>query len=93
MGDTASRPGDLSAPLAREVAIILESGLFDPGYYAAQKPDLPPDADPTIHFCVIGWRDGRKPNPYFDPAFYRDRNPDIAAADTNPLVHYIEFGD
>jgi hypothetical protein len=93
MGDTASRPGDLSAPLARDVAIILASGLFDPGYYAAQKPDLPPDSEPAIHFCVIGWREGRKPNPYFDPVFYRARNADIAAADLNPLVHYIEFGD
>ena len=22
------------------------------------------------HFCSIGWREGRKPEPYFDPAWY-----------------------
>ncbi|MBW4035787.1 MAG: glycosyltransferase [Proteobacteria bacterium] len=93
MDQTGPRLVDIAPELAREIAIILASGLFDAGFYAAQRPDLPTDADPMVHFCVIGWRTGRKPNPYFDPDYYRSTNPDIAAADLNPLVHYIEFGD
>ncbi|MDD2878375.1 MAG: glycoside hydrolase family 99-like domain-containing protein [Acidiphilium sp.] len=93
MDQIGPRPGDLSPELARDVSIVLSSGLFDAGFYAAQRPDLPVDSDPAVHFCVLGWRAGRKPNPYFDPEFYRAKNPDIAAADLNPLVHYVEFGD
>ncbi|HET9146765.1 MAG TPA: glycoside hydrolase family 99-like domain-containing protein, partial [Acetobacteraceae bacterium] len=73
-------------------ALLHESGLFDAEYYAAQGA-APPGADPLVHFCTMGWRSGRKPNPYFDPAFYLETNPDVAAAGLNPLLHYIEFGD
>lgn len=93
MDEVGQSPNDLPPALARDVGIIRSSQLFDPGFYAAQRPDLPEDADPLVHFCVVGWRTGRKPNPYFDPAHYRETNPDIAVADVNPLVHYIQFGD
>ncbi|MGC9270947.1 glycoside hydrolase family 99-like domain-containing protein [Acidiphilium sp.] len=93
MDQSSPWPGDIPRELESECALIRASLLFDAGFYAAQRPDLPADADPVVHFCVLGWRAGRKPNPYFDPEYYRLRNPDIAAADVNPLVHYIQFGD
>lgn len=77
-------------------ALLHQSGLFDAAYYTAQNAihdAAPPGADPLVHFCTIGWRTGRKPNPYFDPAFYLETSPDVAAAGLNPLLHYIEFGD
>jgi hypothetical protein len=28
------------------------------------------DADPVTHFCTIGWRERRRPNPYFNTDWY-----------------------
>ena len=36
-------------------------------------------------------RDGI-PIPLFDTGFYLERNPDVAASEVNPLVHYLKFG-
>ena len=49
--------------------------------------------DPVTHYHRYGWREGRFPNPYFDPAWYLDRNPDVRDSDADPLLHYIEHGE
>ena len=46
-----------------------------------------------MHFCRYGWREGRRPNRYFDPAWYLEQHPDVRAADMNPLLHYLRHGD
>ncbi len=76
-----------------EPTLLHDSPLFDVDYYRTHNTDIPPEVDPVAHFCASGWREGRFPNPYFDPAFYHRTNPDIARAEINPLVHYLEFGD
>ncbi len=43
-----------------------------------------------VHWHRYGWREERWPNPYFDPAYYRARNPDCAG---DPLLHYIMDGE
>ena len=35
----------------------------------------------------------RRPNPYFDPLFYREQNEDVRRANGDPLLHYIRCGD
>ncbi|WP_174504716.1 glycoside hydrolase family 99-like domain-containing protein [Acidiphilium sp. C61] len=86
-----------TAPNAHDIAdqlhIIRASTLFDPGHYTLQARDLPKDTDPLVDFCDRGWRVGLRPNPFFDPAYYLARNPDIATSGVNPLLHYIQFGD
>lgn len=47
---------------------------------------------PFDHFCRIGEREGRMPNPFFDGRWYLDRNPDVADAGKPPLRHFIEYG-
>ncbi len=37
-------------------------------------------------------REGRKPNPWFDPAYYLRAYPDVAKAGMDPLLHYIRHG-
>jgi len=70
---------------------LARSGLFDRRYYMDSDPGLDPRyIDPLIHYLEAGWREGRKPNPLFDSAYYREMNP--AAADGDPLLHYIEKG-
>jgi glycosyltransferase involved in cell wall biosynthesis len=45
------------------------------------------------HFHRFGWREGRCPNAYFDPAWYVRQYPDVASADVDPLLHYIQHGE
>jgi hypothetical protein len=49
--------------------------------------------DPVDHFCRYGWREGRKPNIYFDTQWYMLTNPDVARLKINPLVHYVVAGE
>ncbi len=39
-----------------------------------------------------GWQAGLNPDPWFDTGFYLTRNPDVAAAHIDPLLHYELFG-
>lgn len=86
-------PTTPASSLAHERDIISASALFDPGHYTLQARDLTKGDDPLDDFCNRGWRAGLRPNAYFDPAYYLARNPDVAASNVNPLLHYIQFGD
>ena len=80
------------APSKRKQAkIIRESGLFDIGYYLATDGlDRRALKDPVMHFIRRGAALGRKPQPFFDPLYYGNRNPDVA--DFNCFYHYIVYG-
>ena len=69
---------------------ILESGLFDVGYYLERYPDV--TLDPIAHYLRHGASERRDPSPHFRTGYYLDRNPDVAAAGINPLVHFILWG-
>jgi hypothetical protein len=64
--------------------------LFDPNFYRLQAPDA--GDDPLGHYLGGGEREGRRPNPWFDPGFYLEANPDVAAAGMSPFEHYCRFG-
>lgn len=70
--------------------VLAASGLFDAVWYATRYPDV--RGDPLRHFLRLGLYQGRDPGPFFSTAFYRERNPDIAAAGLDPLTHYVFFG-
>lgn len=79
---------------AQEYRLIARSGLFDVNHYLLESPDVVADgADPLVHFCRFGAREGRRPNLYFDPAWYADLylggNPD----GVNPVCHYLRLGE
>jgi len=72
---------------------ILQSGLFDPVFYAEQRGDQDAIGGyPLLHYVRHGASEGRMPHPLLDPAFYAERNPDVATLKINPLVHYITRG-
>lgn len=77
-----------------EQEIIERSGLFDAAYYLAINKDVAADKDltPLQHFCIYGSREGRRPNPIFDPIWYTNTYR-IDPRRTNPLVHYILSGE
>jgi glycosyltransferase involved in cell wall biosynthesis len=80
--------------LQAEMAYIHGSGLFLSDWYAERHGE-PAQAgtEPLAYFCQAGWRAGHQPNPYFDPVFYLQTNPDVVRAGLNPLLHYITHGD
>jgi GT2 family glycosyltransferase len=83
-----------SIAVAKEYETISTSGLFDSEYYLKSNPDLVGSSsfNPLLHFILFGWKEGRKPNPYFDPRDYNKLHPDVARAKINPLYHYTIRG-
>ena len=55
--------------------------VFDDAYYAQQRPDIAAAGlDAWQHYAEHGWREGSRPHPLFDPAYYRTQ----AAVDAQP---------
>ena len=78
---------------ARRVRRVIEkSGLFDPAYYATAYGTQANGLRPIDHYLQLGWRKGNKPNPLFDPSWYLERYPGVAAAGREPLSHYLQRG-
>ncbi len=76
------------------MAHIQASGLFLADWYTARHKELETlGVDPLEYFCRRGWRQGDRPNPYFDPAYYLATNQDVLRAGLNPLLHFITYGD
>jgi hypothetical protein len=90
-------PRDIS-PQAHE-ALIADLVLYD--WYVAHDPEIAARAlSAVVHYRDRGWREGRSPNPYFDPAFYRAARgatlAEGAAAEVpegDPLLDYLLCGE
>ena len=80
---------------AREVAedknFIANSLLFDSAWYC-ETYGFGKYLDAAKHYLNIGWREGKDPSPFFSTADYLRKNPDVARADMNPLLHFEKFG-
>ena len=62
---------------ARELDILRRSGLFDAVFYLRTNPDIENSGvEPLTHYHLYGWAEGRRPNFYFDPAFYTPLTPE-----------------
>jgi len=86
VGRITGRSGPAPSPVADPVV----AALFDPYHYLEANPEV--DGPPLEHYLRHGEAQGRRPNPWFDPAFYLAHNPDVAAAGMSPLGHYARFG-
>ncbi|MFI2812269.1 glycosyltransferase [Microbulbifer sp. JSM ZJ756] len=68
------------------------TGLFDAEWYLNSHSDLKgSEIDPFEHYCLFGWKEGRRPNPYFDPVWYENNCPSGMDA-LPPLLHYVKEG-
>jgi glycosyltransferase involved in cell wall biosynthesis len=66
--------------------------LFDPVYYLRNNPDVVESGcAPLKHYLAHGAAEGRRFNPLFDEAFYRQRDPGVSGSG-NPLLHFLERG-
>jgi hypothetical protein len=74
--------------------IVEQSGLLDYEWYLANNSDVAVIlSDALTHYCRYGWKEGRQPNFYFDPAWYERTYPHAGEGEINPLVHYIREGE
>ena len=71
---------------------IRDGGLFDADWYAARYPDVAGFGDPLDHFVERGLDEGRRPNPYLDPAWYQETHPEAKTSDLPAVLHYMRHG-
>ncbi len=70
--------------------IIKRSGLFDSNYYLSSNPDvLSAGINPLHHYVTYGWKEGRKPNTWFDTSLVAVLNKTFQKLNKNPLSSYI----
>lgn len=94
--DKGHRPTNVdSVEAVRQAVLNFErSGLFQRDWYLRTYPDVAAaNVDPMAHYLEVGWREGRKPHPFFDAKWYLSKNPDAAASGMSPLLHYWRFGE
>ncbi len=85
-------PADGAELDGAELALLRRTGLFDAAWFAERNPDLA-GLDALAHFHRFGWREGRWPNAYFDPAWYCGRYLDVRDGGADPLLHYALYGE
>ncbi|SDN39118.1 hypothetical protein [Ensifer sp. YR511] len=75
-------------PTARQLA------TFDAEYYMAANPDVAAgwNAPAIDHFSQFGWKEGRRPNAWFDSSFYLQQYADIRNGGLNPFEHWRGWG-
>lgn len=71
--------------------IIENSLLFDADWYRATY-GFGEYLDAAAHYLNTGWRENKNPSPFFSTADYLQKNPDVAAAKMNPLLHFEKYG-
>jgi hypothetical protein len=82
------------AHYSEEENAIRRAGLVDEAWYLNEYPDVRAAASsPLPHYCHYGWKEGRKPNFYFDATWYRAYHPQSKSCSDNPLYDYIVHGE
>lgn len=67
--------------------------LFDGEFYLHENRDVSKhDICPLLHYCAVGWREGRQPHRAFAGDWYLEQNPDVLSAQINPLIHFVMSG-
>ncbi len=75
------------------VEVLKNSKLLDPIWYRRRYPDVQRlGMHPARHYLDVGAWLGRDPGPNFGTRAYLRENPDVAAANMNPLLHYELYG-
>ena len=68
------------------------SSLFDPEYYARSSGLRGTRAELLAHYLLVGEAGGVPPSAAFEPALYALLYPDVVAAGTGLLRHYVVHG-
>ena len=91
-GRAEGRTAPLSGPSAPADPLI-QAAFYDRQLGATLIPTGPAaEAQAAGDYLATGWTRGLNPDAYFDTKYYLSRNPDIARAGVNPLLHYETNG-
>jgi predicted HAD superfamily hydrolase/glycosyltransferase involved in cell wall biosynthesis len=91
--DEKSQSQQISHKHEAELRLIRDSAFFDSKYYLAENHDVRVNGiNPSLHYLLFGFKEGRDPSPNFNTRFYLDNNPDVQAAQINPLIHWLRYG-
>jgi 4-hydroxybenzoate polyprenyltransferase len=71
--------------------ILRGPGGVDAQWYSTRYPDIG-SLDAARHYHNVGWREGRDPNRQFSTRWYLANNLDVARANCDPLLHYLQGG-
>jgi hypothetical protein len=58
----------------------------------ATSASVAPSTSRQAYYNLFGWHEGRDPSVGFDTTAYLAAHADVAAANVNPLAHYLAFG-
>jgi glycosyltransferase involved in cell wall biosynthesis len=90
--DTDAAASATDPRMTELVHLIRGSTLFDAKTYDWAVAAAAQGLDPALHYVLMGERQGLKPSSGFDPTYYGERYPDVAAWGGNRLGHYLEAG-
>lgn len=85
-------PARATAPPDPEHVRHVLSVALDTGFYRAIYTDLPAEMDPSWHYRLQGWREGRDPAPWFSVEAYLTAHPDVKRQRSDPFFHYLTKG-
>ena len=74
------------------IRLILQSGLFDTAFYAAQLGSNLGAEGCILHYLSEGGSAGLRPNRLFDGALYLAAHDDVAASGMDAFLHYVCYG-
>ncbi len=78
--------------LTKDIRAVQETGLFDAVWYQHRYQDVEAAGlSPIRHYVEHGAGEGRWPNPWFDPLWYRINH--RLPAHEDPLFHYVSIGE
>ncbi len=75
----------------QDIHLIKNSPYFDPKWYKKEYL-LDTKENPHKHYLYSGFKMNYDPSPLFSTEAYYQANPDVYAAEMNPLLHYEKFG-
>lgn len=79
--------------IKQDITLIEESRFLDSEWYLRKYPDVGQlGISAAEHYVRMGAALLRDPGPLFSTKHYAESNPDVAAAGTNPLIHYLSIG-
>jgi glycosyltransferase involved in cell wall biosynthesis len=84
-------PGVIKRWVAGRVPRYVIAPYFDPSYYVQHNPDIFASGEnPIVHFLASGWREGRRPNDWFDQEAYLQKHPHLDPKSHNVFLHYVK---
>lgn len=83
----------LSENNAQETRLERYEDAFDREFYSTNYPDVVASGyDLFLHYSTWGWKEGRRPNDWFDHKYYVELNKLDLSDESDPLLHYVKVG-